>query len=61
MKRYWVISPYDAAKSQIFDRVWEYDLSSLLNVKPKANGRDNLKMVFVTQANGGPLPPLTKH
>jgi len=25
MKRYWVIAPYDSTKSQIFERVWEYD------------------------------------
>lgn len=26
--RYWVIAPYDSTKTQIFEKVWEYDLSN---------------------------------
>ncbi|GEM_PF-4474368 len=26
MKRYWVIAAYDSTKTEIFEKVWEYDL-----------------------------------
>jgi hypothetical protein len=26
MKRYWIIAPYDSTRTQIFEKVWEYDL-----------------------------------
>ncbi|RLI75827.1 hypothetical protein DRO97_02355 [Archaeoglobales archaeon] len=28
MTRYWVIAPYDSTKTQIFEKVWEYDLNN---------------------------------
>ena len=27
-KRYWVIAPYDSTSSDIFEKVWEYDLAN---------------------------------
>ena len=28
MRRYWVIAPYDSTKTQVFERVWDYDLKN---------------------------------